>query len=82
MLKTDALLYFGSKTKLAQAAGIRLASLYSWKGDLVPEGRAMRLFGRLNVWCNGIEMKGLLVWFPTDVESVLIIPFLLNSEQQ
>lgn len=27
MLKTDALLYFGSKTKLAQAAGIRLASL-------------------------------------------------------
>lgn len=35
MLKTDALLYFGSKTKLAQAAGIRLASLYSWKGDLV-----------------------------------------------
>lgn len=43
MLKTDALLYFGSKTKLAQAAGIRLASLYSWKGDLVPEGRAMRL---------------------------------------
>ncbi|MCS1366497.1 dicB transcriptional regulator DicC, partial [Escherichia coli] len=25
MLKTDALLYFGSKTKLAQAAGIRLA---------------------------------------------------------
>lgn len=40
------------------------------------------LFGRLNVWCNGIEMKGLLVWFPTDVESVLIIPFLLNSEQQ
>ncbi|MFZ3873063.1 hypothetical protein, partial [Escherichia coli] len=31
---------------------------------------------------HGIEMKGLLVWFPTDVESVLIIPFLLNSEQQ
>ncbi len=43
MLKTDALLYFRSKTKLAQAAGIRLASLYSWKGELVPEGRAMRL---------------------------------------
>ena len=43
MLKTDALLYFGSKTKLAQAAGIRLAPLYSWKGELVPEGRAMRL---------------------------------------
>ncbi len=39
-------------------------------------------YGELNVWCNGIEMKGLLVWFPTDVESVLIIPFLLNSEQQ
>ena len=43
MLKTDALLYFGSKKKIAQAAGIRLASLYSWKGDLVTEGRAMRL---------------------------------------
>ncbi len=35
MLKTDALLYFGSKTKLAQAAGIRLASLYSWKAKPV-----------------------------------------------
>ncbi|KXR11198.1 hypothetical protein AUQ12_10575 [Escherichia coli] len=51
MLKTDALLYFGSKTKLAQAAGIRLASLYSWKGDLVPEGRAMRLSGLMISGC-------------------------------
>jgi hypothetical protein len=44
--------------------------------------RVAFLFGRLNVWCNGIEMKGLLVWFPADVESVPIIPFLPNSEQQ
>lgn len=43
-------------------------------------GISIRQVKRL--WCNGIEMKGLLVWFPTDVESVLIIPFLLNSEQQ
>lgn len=42
MLKTDALLHFGSKTNLAKAAGIRLSSLYKW-GYLVPEARAMRL---------------------------------------
>ena len=40
MLKTDALLYFGSKTKLAQAAGIRLASLYSWN----PTGKGITFF--------------------------------------
>lgn len=39
------------------------------------------LFDRLNVWCNGIEMKGLLAWFPADVESVPIIPFLPNSDR-
>ena len=41
MRKTDALLYFGSKTKLAQAAGIRLASLYSWKVFPQPAGVAL-----------------------------------------
>ncbi|EEP8451877.1 TPA: Cro/CI family transcriptional regulator [Salmonella enterica] len=42
MLKTDAIAFFGSKTKLASAAGVRLASIAAW-GELVPEGRAMRL---------------------------------------
>ncbi|EOC1278585.1 transcriptional regulator [Cronobacter turicensis] len=42
MYKTEALSYFGTKTKLARAAGVRLASIYKW-GDLVPEGRAVRL---------------------------------------
>lgn len=42
MLKTDAMAFFGSKTKLANAAGVRLASIAAW-GKLVPEGRAMRL---------------------------------------
>ncbi len=51
MLKTDAIAFFGSKTKLANAAGVRLASIAAgvrlasiaaW-GELVPEGRAMRL---------------------------------------
>ncbi|EEM8546918.1 transcriptional regulator [Salmonella enterica] len=42
MRKHDAILFFGSKTKLAKAAGVRLSSVYAW-GDLVPEGRAMRL---------------------------------------
>lgn len=41
MLKIDAIAFFGSKTKLANAAGVRLASLHG--GELVPEGRAMRL---------------------------------------
>ncbi|HGW4998955.1 TPA: transcriptional regulator [Escherichia coli] len=36
MLKVDAITFFGSKTKLANAAGVRLASV-------APEGRAMRL---------------------------------------
>lgn len=42
MLKTDALLYFGSKIKLTQVAGVRLASLYGWEGGLIPGSRAMR----------------------------------------
>ena len=45
MLKVDAITFFGSKTKLANAAGVRLASVAAW-GILVPEGRAMRLFER------------------------------------
>ncbi|ENX7027132.1 Cro/CI family transcriptional regulator, partial [Escherichia coli] len=42
MLKVDAITFFGSKTKLANAAGVKLASVAAW-GELVPEGRAMRL---------------------------------------
>lgn len=42
MYKSDALEFFGTKTKLAKAAGVRLSSIYKW-GALVPEGRASRL---------------------------------------
>ncbi|HEF0022011.1 TPA: transcriptional regulator [Citrobacter amalonaticus] len=42
MLKADAIIFFGSKSKLASAAGVSRASVSAW-GDLVPEGRAMRL---------------------------------------
>ncbi|MDT7494656.1 Cro/CI family transcriptional regulator [Citrobacter koseri] len=42
MLTKDALRFFGSKTKLALAAGVKLPSIYKW-GELVPEGRATRL---------------------------------------
>ncbi|MBJ9010639.1 Cro/CI family transcriptional regulator [Citrobacter koseri] len=42
MLTKDALRFFGSKTKLALAAGVKLPSIYKW-GTLVPEGRASRL---------------------------------------
>ncbi|EAA9004366.1 transcriptional regulator [Salmonella enterica] len=42
MFTTDALRFFGSKPKLALAAGVKAPSVYNW-GELVPEGRAMRL---------------------------------------
>ncbi|WP_074166680.1 Cro/CI family transcriptional regulator [Enterobacter asburiae] len=42
MFKNDAINYFGSKAKLATAAGVSRASVSAW-GDLVPEGRASRL---------------------------------------
>ena len=42
MLTCDALNFFGTKTKLAKAAGVELQSLYKW-GELVPEARAHRL---------------------------------------
>ncbi|MEG5297593.1 Cro/CI family transcriptional regulator [Enterobacter roggenkampii] len=38
----DALNHFGTKTKLARAAGVELQSVYKWK-ELVPEARAHRL---------------------------------------
>jgi|GEM_PF-2909129 len=50
MLKADAITFFGSKTKLANAAGVRLASVAAW-GILVPEGRAMRLSGLVISGC-------------------------------
>lgn len=42
MLTCDALNYFGTKTKLARAAGVELQSVYKWR-ELVPEARAHRL---------------------------------------
>lgn len=42
MLKSEAVKYFGNKTKLAQAAGVKPSSVSVW-GEFVPEGRAMRL---------------------------------------
>lgn len=42
MYTADALKFFGTKTKLAKAAGVELQSFYKW-GVLVPEGRARRL---------------------------------------
>lgn len=42
MFTCEALTFFGSKTKLARAAGVELQSIYKW-GPLVPEARAHRL---------------------------------------
>ncbi|MEY8709523.1 Cro/CI family transcriptional regulator [Mangrovibacter phragmitis] len=42
MYKAEAINFFGSKTKLAEAAGVSRASVSAW-GKLVPEGRASRL---------------------------------------
>ncbi|EMI7390916.1 TPA: Cro/CI family transcriptional regulator [Klebsiella oxytoca] len=42
MFKNDAINFFGSKSKLALAAGVTRASVSAW-GELVPEGRASRL---------------------------------------
>lgn len=42
MLKNDAVNFFGNKTKLANAAGVKPSSVSVW-GELVPEGKAMRL---------------------------------------
>ena len=42
MFKNDAIIFFGSKAKLATAAGVSRASVSAW-GELVPEGRASRL---------------------------------------
>lgn len=42
MYKTEAIRFFGTKTKLAKAAGVKIQSIYKW-GDLVPERRALRL---------------------------------------
>lgn len=55
MFTKDAVTFFGSKGRLAAAAGVRLPSLYKW-GELVPEGRAMRL---------QIASGGVLIYDPT-----------------
>jgi len=42
VFKKDAVNFFGSKSKLAKAAGVAASSVSVW-GDLVPEKNAMRL---------------------------------------
>lgn len=42
MFTVEAIRFFGSKSKLAEAAGVSRASVSAW-GKLVPEGRASRL---------------------------------------
>lgn len=42
MQKTDAIEFFGSKTKLAKAAGVSQAAVSRW-GEIIPERRAARL---------------------------------------
>ncbi|MCU6406619.1 Cro/CI family transcriptional regulator [Enterobacter quasiroggenkampii] len=42
MLKIDAIKFFGTRMKLAEAASVDPSAVSQW-GDLVPEGRAMRL---------------------------------------
>jgi hypothetical protein len=42
VFKDEAIKFFGSKSKLAKAAGVAASSVSVW-GDLVPERNAMRL---------------------------------------
>ncbi|WP_354691110.1 Cro/CI family transcriptional regulator [Phytobacter sp. RSE-02] len=42
MLTREAINHFGSKKKLAEAAGVKAPTVYAW-GELVPEGKAARL---------------------------------------
>lgn len=43
MLIRDAIKYFGSKAKLAEALGVNRSAISNWKGDLVPKVRAYEL---------------------------------------
>ncbi|GAB82291.1 Cro/CI family transcriptional regulator [Shimwellia blattae] len=42
MLKKEAINYFGSRTKVAQAAGVHPSAVSQW-GELIPEKNAFRL---------------------------------------
>lgn len=42
MLKIDAIKFFGTRMELAKAASVDPSAVSQW-GELVPEGRAMRL---------------------------------------
>lgn len=42
MLKSDAIKFYGTRIKVARAAGVDPSAVSQW-GELVPEGRAMRL---------------------------------------
>ena len=43
MLLSDAVDYFGSKSRLARALGIRPQSITTWPKPFVPPGQAIRL---------------------------------------
>lgn len=42
MLKSDAIKFYGTRAKVAEAAGVDPSAVSQW-GRLVPEGRAQRL---------------------------------------
>lgn len=42
MFKSDVINFYGTKAKVAKAAGVDPSAVSQW-GELVPEGRAMRL---------------------------------------
>jgi DNA-binding transcriptional regulator YdaS (Cro superfamily) len=43
MLIRDAINYFGSKAKLAEALGVNRSAISNWRGELVPRWRAYEL---------------------------------------
>lgn len=40
MFKQDAIIFFGSKSSLARAAGVDRSAVSQW-GEIIPEGRAV-----------------------------------------
>lgn len=50
MFKSDVINFYGTKAKVAKAAGVDPSAVSQWQ-ELVPEGRAMRLSGLMISGC-------------------------------
>lgn len=79
MFKSDVINFYGTKAKVAKAAGVDPSAVSQWQ-ELVPEGRAMRLFERWKAIDTRDKREKFTALVPAIMEAIRINDFRLYRE--